>query len=80
MTRNLQGWYHMMSGPNNATAQVKEKSGGMTTSGINMRSNLVTLRSATGFVDSRRYNGFSDQLSKLSGVEATFKAVLVVNE
>jgi hypothetical protein len=70
----------MMSGPNNATAQVKEKSGGTTTSGINMRSNLVTLRSATGVVDSCRYNGLSDQLSKLSGVEATFKLVLVVNE
>jgi hypothetical protein len=71
---NLQGWYHMMSGPNNATAQVKEKSGGTTTSAIRMRSNLVTFRSATGVVDSRRYNGFSDQLSKLSGVEATFNA------
>jgi hypothetical protein len=43
-----------------------------------MRSNLVTFRSATGVVDSRRYNGFSDQLSKLSGVEATFNVVLLV--
>lgn len=62
----------MMSGPSNPTAHVKEKSGARTTSGIIMRCSLETGRSAIGFVDSLRCNGFSDQLSKLSGVEATF--------
>jgi hypothetical protein len=70
----------MIKGPRAATAQVKVKLGGMTTSGIIIRSSLETLRSATGVVDSRRYKGLSDQPSKLSGVEATFNAVDVCFE
>lgn len=66
----------MMRGPRAATAHVNEKLGGMTTSGIIMRPNLVTFRSATGVVDSRLNNGFSDQLSKLSTLEATFNDVV----
>ena len=68
----------MINGPRATTAHVRVKSGGMTTSGIIMRSNLETLRSATGVVDSCRKRGLSDHPSRSSGVDATSKAVEVV--
>jgi len=74
----------MISGPRRATAQVREKLGGRTTSFIIILFRFENLGSVTGVVDSWVFNGFPDQLSRPSELglfnEATSKVVVVADE